>query len=100
MPIYEYECKKCGYRLEQLQKFGDKPLIECPKCHKSTLQKLISTAGFQLKGSGWYTTDFKGKGEQKEKQIKETSKTEQAESKSEGKNCPISGEKCNACNSY
>ncbi|HEX2548583.1 MAG TPA: zinc ribbon domain-containing protein [Gammaproteobacteria bacterium] len=62
MPIYEYQCNACGHRLESFQKMTDAPLTECPECHKSTLQKLISAAGFQLKGTGWYATDFKEKG--------------------------------------
>jgi putative FmdB family regulatory protein len=61
MPIYEYECGACGHRLEAIQKMADAPLIDCPTCHKTTLQKLISSAGFQLKGTGWYATDFRDK---------------------------------------
>ena len=60
MPIYEYKCSSCGHKKELLQKMSDAPLSECPACGKSTLTKLISAAGFQLKGSGWYATDFKG----------------------------------------
>lgn len=59
MPIYEYECKDCGHQLEALQKMSDDPLKDCPVCNKSELQKLISAAGFRLKGGGWYETDFK-----------------------------------------
>ena len=59
MPIYEYKCSACGHELEAIQKFSDTPFTECPQCGKPTLQKLISTAGFQLKGTGWYATDFK-----------------------------------------
>ena len=62
MPIYEYRCSSCGHELEALQKFSDAPLATCPSCHASTLVKLLSAAGFQLKGSGWYATDFKGSG--------------------------------------
>jgi putative FmdB family regulatory protein len=60
MPIYEYKCTSCGHEKEVLQKMSDAPLKECPACGKATLSKLISAAGFQLKGSGWYATDFKG----------------------------------------
>jgi len=60
MPIYEYRCDACGHELEALQKMSDEPLRECPACQKAELQKLISAAGFRLKGSGWYETDFKG----------------------------------------
>lgn len=60
MPIYEYRCSGCGHETEVLQKMSDAPLTDCPSCGKSTLIKLISAAGFQLKGSGWYVTDFRG----------------------------------------
>ena len=59
MPIYEYECQACGHKKEALQKISDDPLTECPECGKSELKKLISAAGFRLKGAGWYETDFK-----------------------------------------
>ena len=62
MPIYEYECSACGHRLDAFQKMSDQPLTNCPVCHKNALQKLISPAGFQLKGTGWYVTDFRDKG--------------------------------------
>jgi putative FmdB family regulatory protein len=60
MPIYEYRCTACQHKLEALQKFSDAPLVTCPQCAKDTLTKLVSAAGFQLKGSGWYQTDFRG----------------------------------------
>lgn len=59
MPIYEYQCGDCQHQLEALQKMSDAPLIECPNCHKPTLVKQVSAAGFRLSGSGWYETDFK-----------------------------------------
>lgn len=59
MPIYEYRCVSCGHELEALQKMSDAPLSLCPGCDKESLQKLISAAGFRLKGGGWYETDFK-----------------------------------------
>ena len=62
MPIYEYRCSSCGHELEALQKFSDAPMADCPSCHAATLVKLLSAAGFKLKGSGWYATDFKGSG--------------------------------------
>ncbi|BCX89433.1 hypothetical protein MIN45_P1806 [Methylomarinovum tepidoasis] len=65
MPIYEYRCQKCGHELEALQKVSDPPLTECPECHAQSLQKQVSAAGFRLKGTGWYETDFKGKAEKK-----------------------------------
>jgi putative FmdB family regulatory protein len=61
MPIYEYRCDKCGLEKEYLQKLGAAPITACP-CGESTMTKLISAAGFQLKGSGWYATDFKNGG--------------------------------------
>lgn len=60
MPIYEYRCQACGHALEAMQKLSDAPLNDCPKCAQPQLKKQISAAGFQLKGSGWYATDFKG----------------------------------------
>lgn len=59
MPIYEYACNSCGHELEIIQKMSDDALEECPSCHKNTLKKQISAGGFQLKGNGWYETDFK-----------------------------------------
>lgn len=59
MPIYEYRCQACGHELEALQKMSDTPLVECPECSQATLKKALSAAGFRLKGSGWYETDFK-----------------------------------------
>ena len=64
MPIYEYECKSCGHRLEKLQRMNDPALTDCPACNKSELKRLVSAAAFRLKGSGWYETDFK-KGDKK-----------------------------------
>ncbi len=62
MPIYEYQCTACGHQLEAFQKMSEDALKNCPECHQETLQKLISAAGFQLKGTGWYATDFRNKG--------------------------------------
>jgi putative FmdB family regulatory protein len=62
MPIYEYRCAACGHELEVLQRLADAPLTVCPACHKTELRKLVSAAGFQLKGSGWYVTDFRQSG--------------------------------------
>jgi len=59
MPIYEYKCTECDHTLEKLQKLSDDPLKDCPACSKPGLEKLISAAGFRLKGGGWYETDFK-----------------------------------------
>ncbi|SDK98542.1 putative regulatory protein, FmdB family [Modicisalibacter muralis] len=62
MPIYEYECKACGHRLEKLQKLSAAPLKDCPSCEQSELSRLVSAAGFRLAGGGWYETDFKSGG--------------------------------------
>lgn len=67
MPIYEYRCGACGHELEVLQKLSEPPLSDCPECKAPALAKLISPVGFQLKGSGWYATDFKGSGKPAEK---------------------------------
>ncbi|MDT8989503.1 FmdB family zinc ribbon protein [Curvibacter sp. APW13] len=60
MPIYAYKCDACGFSKDVLQKMSDAPLQECPSCGKNTFSKQLTAAGFQLKGSGWYATDFKG----------------------------------------
>ena len=59
MPIYEYQCQACGNEHEALQKMSAEPLVTCPACDEPELKKKISAAGFRLKGSGWYETDFK-----------------------------------------
>jgi putative FmdB family regulatory protein len=59
MPIYEYECKACGHRMEKLQKISADPLKDCPTCQSDGLARLVSAAGFRLAGGGWYETDFK-----------------------------------------
>jgi putative FmdB family regulatory protein len=62
MPIYEYRCESCGHQQEFLLKVSDAPLTVCTKCGKPTFSKMVTAAGFQLKGSGWYATDFKNSG--------------------------------------
>ncbi len=59
MPIYAYKCSSCGYAKDVLQKISDAPLTDCPECGKSSFAKQVTAAGFQLKGSGWYVTDFR-----------------------------------------
>jgi len=61
MPIYEYRCTKCEHEFEQWQKISDPPVKVCPKCHAHKVEKLMSLSSFQLKGSGWYATDYGGK---------------------------------------
>ncbi|MDR0233289.1 MAG: zinc ribbon domain-containing protein [Zoogloeaceae bacterium] len=65
MPIYEYRCASCGFQKEHLQKTGDALLVTCPHCGKESYERLLSAAGFQLKGSGWYATDFKNQAQKK-----------------------------------
>ena len=62
MPIYAYRCESCGHSLDALQKVSDAPLTQCPACGQPALRKQLTAAGFQLKGSGWYVTDFRDKG--------------------------------------
>jgi len=60
MPIYAYRCEDCGFTKDVLQKISDPQLTDCPSCGKSTFKKQLTAAGFQLKGTGWYVTDFRG----------------------------------------
>ena len=60
MPIYAYKCESCGHAKDVLQKISDAPLTQCPSCGADAFRKQLTAAGFQLKGSGWYATDFKG----------------------------------------
>jgi putative FmdB family regulatory protein len=61
MPIYAYKCADCGHEREVLQKISDAPLTDCPDCGHPSMAKQVTAAGFQLKGSGWYATDFRNK---------------------------------------
>lgn len=103
MPIYEYRCSECGQDHEVLQKVSEPPLTECPACGKPALQKQLSAAGFQLKGSGWYATDFKGSGKkpvEKKTEAKTEAKTEiKAEAKSETKSAETKTESKSASTS-
>ena len=65
MPIYEYQCQACEYKQEIMHRISEEPSKECSSCGKNELKKLISAVGFQLKGTGWYETDFKNKGTSK-----------------------------------
>ena len=88
MPIYEYRCSQCGHQDEYLQKVSEPPNSVCPACGKPTFQKLLSAAGFQLKGSGWYATDFKNSGSKpaaKPAEKKTDSAAAKADAKSETK---------------
>ena len=86
MPIYEYKCQSCGHELEKLQRISDPSLTDCPFCDEPALQRLMSAAGFRLKGAGWYETDFK-KGSKKnlhEPPERKTGDSKPGESKTEG----------------
>jgi putative FmdB family regulatory protein len=85
MPIYEYRCEACGHELEAIQKFSDVALRDCPVCGKSELKKLVSAAGFQLKGTGWYVTDFKDGGKSKMKKDSESESKPKKEEKTKDK---------------
>jgi putative FmdB family regulatory protein len=75
MPIYEYQCQKCGRTTEVMQKFSDDPLTNCPSC-AGRLHRLISNCSFQLKGSGWYVTDYARKDSRKKEKDSESKKTD------------------------
>lgn len=100
MPIYEYRCSACGQEHEALQKVTEPPLTECPSCGRPGLQKLLTAAGFHLKGSGWYATDFKGGAkkpeEKKPADTKTDSKTAKTDSKTDTKASPKSATKTEA----
>jgi putative FmdB family regulatory protein len=99
MPIYEYRCSTCGHEKEVLQKMSDAPLSRCPACGKDSFTKLISAAGFQLKGSGWYATDFKGGSKPADAKGKDDSAAAKDEAKPETKaEAPACGAgACPAC---
>ena|SRR5436190_11345620 len=78
MPLYEYKCSSCGHQQEFLQKWSDAPLTVCTACGKETFVKMLTAAGFQLKGSGWYATDFKNTGKKAAASKPETSGGESA----------------------
>jgi putative FmdB family regulatory protein len=103
MPIYEYRCSSCGHQQEFMQKLSDAPLTVCTACGKETFSKMLTAAGFQLKGSGWYATDFKSKPAAAAKSTAATDKPAETktESKAEspsggGHACGSGG--CGACN--
>jgi putative FmdB family regulatory protein len=87
MPIYEYQCQDCGHEFEAMQKMSEARLVDCPVCGKPELKKMVSAAGFKLKGSGWYETDFKnsgktGKQKQASKPVEKKATPKKASSKS------------------
>lgn len=84
MPIYEYKCAECGHQFDVHQRFSEASLEECPKCH-GKLNKVFHAAGVIFKGSGFYTTDYKGSGKPAESNGSGESKPDKSESKSESK---------------
>ena len=84
MPIYAYKCESCGFAKDALQKISDAPLTQCPSCNAATFKKQVTAAGFQLKGSGWYATDFKN-GNTAAAAKPEGKSEGQSDSKSDGK---------------
>ena len=79
MPIYEYECLKCGNHLEVMQKMSDAALTKCPKCKANKLEKIFSQTAFQFKGSGWYVTDYSNKGKAGDKKADQADQVEKAD---------------------
>ena len=95
MPIYQYRCGACGQEHEALQKASEPPLTQCPVCGKPALSKLLTAAGFQLKGSGWYATDFKSSSkkpdEKKPQEKPEEKKKTESDTKTETKSAATAG---------
>jgi putative FmdB family regulatory protein len=89
VPIYEYECKKCGHRFERIQKFSDKPVTVCPEC-KGKVEQVLHAPAVQFKGSGWYVTDYARKSSTSASSDggKPESKTERKDEKKESKPKP------------
>ena len=81
MPIYAYKCDSCGFAKDVLQKISDAPLTQCPSCGEPRFTKQVTAAGFQLKGSGWYVTDFRGGGAPAGDKAEKTDKTEKTDAK-------------------
>jgi putative FmdB family regulatory protein len=86
MPIYAYQCTACGFAQDEMQKVSDAPLTVCPSCGQATYAKQVTAAGFALKGTGWYATDFKG------------GSSKPAETKSEAPSPACGTGACPACN--
>ncbi len=84
MPLYEYQCKKCGHRFERIQKFSDAPVKRCPECG-GAVEQLLSAPAVQFKGSGWYVTDYARKGQSSKSQEGAGEGSAKSETKAEGK---------------
>ena len=78
MPIYAYKCSSCGFAKDVLQKFSDAPLTQCPECGAEAFSKQLTAPGFQLKGTGWYATDFKNSGSSAKPEAKPSGSGESA----------------------
>ncbi|MDP1927862.1 MAG: zinc ribbon domain-containing protein [Thiobacillus sp.] len=91
MPIYAYKCTSCGFAQDEMLKISDAPLSVCPSCGKADYAKQVTAAGFALKGSGWYATDFKGSGSK-------PAETKPAEAKSDAPSSACGTAACPACN--
>ncbi|HEY7739066.1 MAG TPA: zinc ribbon domain-containing protein [Steroidobacteraceae bacterium] len=91
MPIYQYRCGACGEEHEALQKVSEPPLTQCPACGKPALSKVLTAAGFQLKGSGWYATDFKGASKKSDEKKADTKTETKPETKTETKSAAPAG---------
>ena|SRR6185436_392003 len=101
MPIYEYRCSQCGFQNEYLQRLSEPPHTKCPKCGKKTFKKMVTAAGFQLKGTGWYATDFKNSGAKPSSADKGKGKDKAADStaKDGAKEAPAKDSKSDSKNS-
>jgi len=85
VPIYEYECRKCGHRFEVIQKISDPPVKKCEKCKKGKAEKLVSSPAIQFKGTGWYVTDYAKRGRESAKSEKAEKSAASTDSKSSEK---------------
>jgi putative FmdB family regulatory protein len=95
MPLYEYQCKKCGHRFEKIQKFSDRPIKKCPECG-GAVEQTISAPAVQFKGSGWYVTDYAKKSHAPSdagKDSKESKKEEKKTESSTKEGTPKKGDK-------
>jgi putative FmdB family regulatory protein len=103
MPIYTYRCASCGFERDHLQKLSDPALRICPECGQTTYSKQVTAAGFQLKGNGWYATDFKGGNNkvpvstEKPKSAENSESAENKGSSKEGAPSPACATGANAC---
>lgn len=93
MPIYEYQCANCHHKFELIQKISAEPAKQCPECLMNTAERLVSAPGFQLKGTGWYATDFKDKGKPPQDKKSSEGNTEVKHSGSKDTSSKTKGEK-------